>query len=81
MNESSSSSNNNNDVEVVNFSTSENLSFQIYSRIAAFVNALVLNVNCKGTVITNMVDFNNASLSSLQSNIRVYAILFTFALR
>jgi hypothetical protein len=35
---------NNNDVEAVNFATSENMSFQMYSHIAAFVNALELNV-------------------------------------
>jgi len=35
---------NNNDVEVVQFAASENLPFQVYSHIAAFVNALELYV-------------------------------------
>ena len=62
---------NNNDVEVVKFATSENLPFQVYSHIASFVNALEIYVIWKGTVeliIRNMVDFNNANLSSVQSD-------------
>jgi hypothetical protein len=35
---------NNNDVEAVKFDASENLTFQVYSHIAAFVNALELYV-------------------------------------
>jgi len=63
--------NNNNGVEVVKFATSENLPCQVCSHIAAFVNARERYVIWKDTVkliITNMVDFNNASLSSLQSD-------------
>jgi hypothetical protein len=48
------------------------------------VDALELYVIWKGTVkliISNMVDFKNANLSSVQSDVRVYAILFTFTLR
>jgi hypothetical protein len=76
---------NNNDVEVANFVTSKNLSFQMCSRIAVFVIELgTLRDLKEHSQInqTNVVDLTLlvCRLYSL-TNEYIYAVLFTFALR